>query len=211
MGKEATIDEIERHIDELLEEYKKLPKDTIHWYFNSFLDFAPSLKRNEYNNDKGNQHALSMLIAYLYIKIESAQREILYGAAITRHRTDKDETRYITENFYMTREIFYTAYNKVMGNHVNKEAKQFIVKANKVRNAIMHGRYKTLTEHEKREAIIAIFNYSKSLSEQVKIKIKDKFEPFGKLKEPNDVKNPLNRQDTIEKLERLGIKLEDEA
>ncbi len=205
MGPKSVIYEINDYICGLLKEYKKLeeldkPNESLHWFFNSFLDFAPNLR--------DNKHALSMLLIYLYMRLEHAQRRILYGAAITEYGANKDITEHITEKFRMSRLNFYESYKIMAGEEfeISTQIQSIIYPdANSVRDNIMHGKYANLDEYKKKNAIISVFEYSKELNEQVKDKFK--FMPFGRLEELAGRDGQISHDETIGKLRDAGISL----
>ncbi|MCA8835354.1 MAG: hypothetical protein K8953_09750 [Proteobacteria bacterium] len=205
MGKPTELEKINCHICDLLKEYKKLEeidqsKDSLHWFFNSFLDFAPNLMNNK--------HALSMLLIYLYMRLEHAQRRILYGAAIAEYGANKDITEYITEKFRMSRKGFYKSYRIMAGEEfkISTQIKSIIhPNANSVRDNIMHGKYTNLDEDKKQNAIISVFEYSKELNEKVKGKFE--FMPFGRLEELEGRDGQISEDVTIDKLKDAGISL----
>ncbi len=217
MGKTSELEEIDAHIADLLEVYKELKKrdkrgeKSLHWYFSSFPIFAKYRKSNRIDPDgnvlesNSNRHALSMLLIYLCMRTEHVHRRILRGVLIKKYKTHKDTTEYITERFYMKRQRFYTLYKKITKDVINKDVENLFDDAYKIRNAIVHGKYMNLDEHQKKDAIISVFRYSELLSDQVKGIFE--FEPFGMLKELEEIGEDFDKEETIDKLEKSGVSL----
>ena len=209
MGHKSVLDEIDYYICELLEAYEELKKlDTpgeksLHWFFSSFPVLANSLKSNKNNGYKGNRHALSILLVYLYMRLEHVHRRILRGAAIIKHKTDMTETEKITETFYLPRGYFYEVYKILTKKAIKQDVSNFFDIPYTVRNSIVHGRYMKLTEKQKRNAIFSIFMYSKLLSKQVEKDLA--FKPFGKLEELARIRTELDKKGTKDTLKKLGI------
>ncbi len=172
-----------------------LLEDPVKWYFNSIEDFIDSIE--------SNQHILNIIIFYLYMKIEYAQRRILYTVLIRDHYLNKEKVKEIIYDLRMEQRHFYEIYNILSPIEINQEARDFMEESREIRNSIMHGNYDEFSPESKENAISAIFDYAVSLNAQVKEHFK--FEPFGKLEEIEEVKEGFNADETIVELEDLQI------
>ena len=172
--------------------------DPVKWYFNSIEDFINSIE--------SNQHILNIIIFYLYMKIEYAQRRILYTVLIRDYYLNKEKVKEIIYDLRMGQQHFYEIYNVLSPVKINQEAMDLMEESREIRNSIMHGNYDEFSPESKEKAISAIFDYAVSLNAQVKKSFK--FEPFEKLEEPEEAKNSLNAEKTVRELKKLVISLE---
>ena len=148
----------------VFDEYKKLP-EIIQNYFNLSVSIIVI----------DNKTSLDILIAYVFMKVEQAQRMILYAALVKKYKVDKDLARKALDNFRMTRPEFLEFYKTLAGKPVNKETIELGKEAEGVRDNILHGR--KVKDVDKGNAILDIFEYSRLLNEQAN---KDfGFQPFG--------------------------------
>ncbi len=178
----------------------KIPKN-IHWYFNSILDFKEFRK---------NRHILNIIIFYICMRIELAQRMTLRCDAIKRHNVNvkiADETFYDTE---LRRKAFFARYKRLTEKSISDETKAIIESTRLLRNSIIHGDDKDVTPMEKETAIYSLLEYADSLNEEV-FEISG-FKPFGDLTGfAGSRKAPANDADSKTTLRSLRIKLKDEA
>ncbi len=191
MGKTSGINQINEDIDELLVIYKGLKKldklkksgkkeKSLHWYFSSFPIFANSLKNIENDKYKGNQHALSMLIVYLFMRIEQAQRMILFAVIIGKYKVDSELADEIIDDLYMSRKDFRRLYKTMAGVPIHKKTLEQGKIAENVRDKVLHGK-NAFKKGEQKEGIIASFNYANLLNEQIYKNFK--LRPFGNMEE----------------------------
>ncbi len=176
------------------------PKN-IHWYFNSIRDFKEFRK---------NRHILNIIIFYICMRIERAQRMTLRCDAIKRHNVNvkiAEETFYDTE---LRREAFFARYRRLTKQSISDETKAIIESTRLLRNSIIHGDDKEVTPKEKETAIYSLLKYADSLNKEVS-KISG-FKPFGDLTGfAGSRKAPANDADSKTTLRSLRIKLKDEA
>ncbi len=178
----------------------KKPKN-IHWYFNSIRDFKEFRK---------NRHILNVIIFYICMRIELAQRMTLRCDAIKRYNVNvkvAEETFYDTD---LPRSAFFARYKKLTKQSISDETKAIIESTRLLRNSIIHGDDKDVTPMEKETAIYSLLKYADSLNEEVS-KISG-FKPFGDLTGfAGSRKAPDNDADSKTTLRGLRIKLKDDA
>ncbi len=151
----------------VFDEYNKLP-EIIQNYFNLSVSIIVL----------DNKTSLDILIAYVFMKVEQAQRMILYAAIVKKYKVDKDLARKALDDFRMTRPEFLEFYKTLAGKPVNKETIELGKEAEGVRDNILHGR--KVKDVDKGNAILDIFEYSRLLNEQAN---KDfGFQPFGDMR-----------------------------
>ena len=171
-------------------DYNSLP-DTIKNYFNlsTALIVIP------------DKDALDILVPYLFVKVEQAQRQILYVAVVKKYKMNKDLARTAVDNLRVERKKFRKLYKTLAGNPINTETIEFSKEAEKFRDDILHG--KMVKDADKGHAACSIFSYSVLLNEQALVDFG--FEPFGKITELEEIEEILNKEQTIKKLKELGI------
>ncbi len=194
--------------DRLTESGEK--ENSLHWYFSSFNRFAVALK--------GNKHALSMLVVYLCMRIEQAQRRTLYCDMIKRYNIKKEVAHDTLDSLKLYRPQFFETYKKlaqepyenVTKTSISAETMALMSGTRKVRNAIVHGDDSIqgddgkITDSKKATTIITLLEYAIELNKEV-LYI-SKFQPFGDLRgfkgraEPND--EAISKQ-ILERLEIL--------
>ncbi len=127
--------------------------------------------------DYDNKYGLDILIPYLFMKVEQAQRMTLYAALVKKYKIDKDLANTALDSLHMTREKFRELYKILAGNPINTKTIEFAKEAEEFRDNILHG--KKVKEEDKAYAACAIFRYSVLFNEQVN---KDfGFQPFGNM------------------------------
>ena len=124
-----------------------------------------------------DKNSLDVLIPYLFMKVEQAQRMILYAAMVKKYKIDKDLASGALDNLRIKRKDFRELYEILAGKPIDAETIEYAKDAEKFRDNILHG--KTVKTEDKGRAACNIFTYSVLLNEQV-----DKdfgFEPFGNM------------------------------
>ncbi|MCA8834222.1 MAG: hypothetical protein K8953_03965 [Proteobacteria bacterium] len=151
--------------------------------------------------DYDNKYGLDVLIPYLFMKVEQAQRMTLYAALVKKYKIDKDLASTALDDLYMTRKKFLELYETLAGNPIKTETIEFAKEAEEFRDNILHG--KTVEEEDKAYAACAIFRYSILFNEQVN---KDfGFQPFGSMRGFKG--NAQSHDKTTSKWMLMGMKL----
>jgi len=104
-------------------------------------------------------------LSYLFAQIELAQNKAVHGIIVRKHRVDTRLARRTIDDFHMTRKGFRDLYQKISGKKLSKQAVDFALEAESIRDKILHG--KPVNDAEKRKAVIAALNYANALNEQV--------------------------------------------
>ena len=157
-------------------------KKSLHWYFSSFNRFAVALE--------GNRHAFSMLVFYLCMRIERAERMTLYYEMVKRHKIKKElakealaKTIFIKLDFCYAYEIL--ASDNLTRRVISDETNALINSTRKIRNAIVHGDDSIrgdnaqITNTQKANTIITLLDYAIELNKEV-LEL-SKFDPFSDL------------------------------
>ena len=121
---------------------------------------------------------IDVLISYLFSQVELAHNNTVYGSVVRVHLVHSDIAKNVVQTSYMTREHFRRLYKNITGKSISKEAIDKIMKAEKIRDRILHGKH--VKSADKREAIQLTLEYSKLLNEQVYNDAE--FKPFGTMK-----------------------------
>ncbi len=136
--------------------------------------------------DIDDKDTLDMLVAYLFVKIERAQRRTLYGVAVKKYRVNKDIAQKGVKNaqkginsIRLSRSDFYLKYRLMAdGERVNKKTRDIMKNAENFRNEVTHG--KIVKDADKSKVIKSILDYIKLLNEQTETDFG--FTPFGSMK-----------------------------
>ncbi len=147
------------------DKYKGLP-DTIQDYFSDFKKLF---------NDK---HSSDIIVAYLFMEVERAQYNILYGAMVKKHKIDKDYARNALDDLRIQRFEFRELYEILAKKEIIYDTIKHADKAHEIRNKVIHGR--EISENAKKVAIIAILEYAHLLNNDVYADFQ--FKPFGSRK-----------------------------
>ena len=157
----------------VLNKYNRLPV-SMRNYFTSFPNLIPSPTNNE--------RTWEILIAYLFMKVEQAQYNIVYGAITKKYEGHKKLTQKAIDNFHMTRDKFINLYEILTKKPIDIKAIKLGEAIQKVRNKVIHGNSKGFTDREKRAAVVSILEYAVLLNNQVYTDLQ--FKPFGNLRGP---------------------------
>ncbi len=116
-------------------------------------------------------------ISYLFAQVELAQNMTVYGAVVKLHRVNSTIARSTVDNHHMTRTRFRELYKITMGKDISQAAVAKAKEAEKIRDRILHG--KTVSDSDKRKAVVSILEYANRLNEQVFLDAG--FRPFGSM------------------------------
>ena len=116
-------------------------------------------------------------LAYCFHLIESGQRMGLYALIVREYLTDTKMTMGAVDRIDITRANFPALFEKISGRKLKKEARKIIAPAEKIRDAIMHGRKKG--EADIQNAILDCLQYARFLNDEFFEKAR--FKPFGSL------------------------------
>jgi hypothetical protein len=150
---------------EKIAENLKAQDEGLKWYFSILPELLDKVS------------TASPALAYSFHLIESAQRMALYALIMREYRTDSELTWSAVDRIDITRKNFPILFQKISGKNLSKSGRSIIEPAEKVRDAIMHGRGKT--EAELQEAILRCLEYAEFLNGEFFSKVG--FRPFGKL------------------------------
>ncbi len=170
--------------------YNELADDDMKWYFDSFFELVQKPANPTITWD--------ITIAYLFLKIEQAQRMALYAFMIKKHRINKRLASKVAGSMRLGREDFIRLYETLAEESFCKDANKYYDDAVKTRNKIMHG--KSLVhgrgmlfadkadDPERRDAVVFVFEYAVLFNKQYKKIFANKktnkilkSKPFGKM------------------------------
>ncbi len=187
--------------------YNELANDDMKWFFSSFNTLIPKPKRSKITWD--------ITIAYLFMKIEQAQRMALYAALVKEYKVDKELAVKFLDNLPLRRDDFLKIYEILMKEKLCNRTIEIGKNAAKVRDKIMHGKGlvhgrgilfgEKVKTHEKRDAVVFVFEYAKLFNEQTQGIFG--FEPFGRMQGFAGGTITEGWDKSIEKLEELEIPL----
>ncbi len=199
-----------RNYRQVEKKYEKLANDDMQWYFDSFLELVPKPSRPKFNWD--------IVIAYLFMRVEQAQRMTLYAAMVKEYKVDAVLAAKAIDNLHMTRPKFLAIYKALAGAHLNNTTYKKGKKAEAVRDKIMHGKSlihgrgislgEKVSEQEKRNAVIWVLEYAKLFNKQTKRRFK--FEPFGRMQGFNGRGKPHDEVTSEWMLKGMGCPLPSE-
>ncbi len=149
---------------------------------------------------------LNIAVAYVFFRIEQAQRGTLYCGARKLHRTESELTWKAIDLHELTRKDFQQFFKTIYGFPVSTEANKNLEDAQVVRDSLMHGRQQD--EPELREAICKVMHYAKEMNEWIAVGNGLGFKPFsGDLRGIVGRLEPLDRSTTRWILKGMGFEL----
>ncbi len=155
--------------------FKELP-DAVQKYFSSFNNLIPSPSNSE--------RTWEILIAYLFIKVEQAQYNTLYGIITKEYKIDKELSQKALDDYHMTRAAFIDLYEVLTSKAIEQKTIELGKKIQRIRNKVIHGNSKGFRIPTKRMAVVSILNYADLLNQQVFEE--SNFKPFGDIRGPAD-------------------------
>ena len=192
--------------------YEKLKDGHIEWFLDAFYDIIAI------DNDAN----LDILIAYLSIKTEQAQRMALYATMVRKYKVDSNLAAAIAGNSHLKRGTFREQYEKLTGQKLWDKTIALGKKAEDIRDQIMHGKglvsgrgilfAKKVNSTEKKYAIIWFLEYAELFNDQFQQIFTDEgeteppnFKPFGQMQSFAAGISFNDRATSERKLKELGI------
>ena len=124
-----------------------------------------------------DKDTLTVLAAYLFMKIEAGQRRIIYVGVIKKRNTNRAVARTILTHFWMDRSQFKEKYLALSGRNIDDEIIELGDAITPIRNGLIHG--KIVDDSKKVKAIKDALDYIKLLNAQTFIDFE--FQPFSDL------------------------------
>ena len=170
--------------------------------FKEFDQLPDTLKTNlEHFPELANNFPWDISLSYLFARIELAQNKAVHGAIVKLHRVDTQLARKVIDNFHMSRKGFREVYQKVTGKTISADIIKVAEHAESIRDKILHG--KSVSEADKRSAVLSALRYAHRLNEQV---ARDaEFRPFGDMRGFKGRANPLDKKTSRWILMGMGL------
>jgi hypothetical protein len=149
-----------------IENFIAAQDDGFRWYF----DLLPELLDKITNRKPA--------LAYVFQQLEAGQRVALYALLMREYRTNSRLAWAAVDGININRSDYPKLFERITGKSLKNKLRDQIAPAEKVRDAIMHGRDETSAEIE--TAILGCLKYAKLLNDEFQIKAG--FKPFGKLR-----------------------------
>jgi hypothetical protein len=161
------------------------------WYF----DLLPELL-DKISNPKP-------ALAYVFQQLEAGQRVAIYALLMREYRTDSRMAWAAVDDLDITRSEYPKLFERIAGKTLKSKVRDQIAPAEKVRDAIMHGRDETSAEIE--NAILVCLKYARLLNDEFEAKAG--FKPFGKLRGVTSKKGKpqLNQRISEAVIKGLGL------
>jgi len=149
-----------------IEDFIAAQDEGFRWYF----DLLPELLEKIGNRKPA--------LAYVFQQLEAGQRVALYALLMREYRTNSRMAWEAVDRIDITRSEYPKLFERITGKSLKNKVREKIAPAEKVRDAIMHGRDETSAEIE--NAILVCLEYAKLLNDEFDAKAG--FKPFGKLR-----------------------------
>lgn len=160
-----------------------------------FFHHLPSLVTSMEN------YPWQIIIAYLFIQVETAQHRVLYGGIRKVHKAHKEVTESCMSKMHLTRQSFLDLFERIYGTPLPLSIASKIKTAERIRDMSVHG--KEVAETDARLAIIDILDYAEDLGQHIQ-KIA-RFNPCGDMRGLTGRSEPLSKESTRWLLKGLGI------
>lgn len=141
-------------------------------------------------------------LAWMFSRVELAQNNCLYCAAVKLHRTDSTLTRDAIDAHYMSRKDFKEFYRTIVGKKITDAILDPLGKAETTRDRVMHG--KPVSQPEFREAIVSIIEFAEGFNALVMAHAG--FRPFSDLRGFKGAGKSLDRSTTRWILKGMGLR-----
>lgn len=165
--------------------------DGIKWYFSLLPEVLD------------NVSTPSPALSYCFQLIEAAQRVGLYALIMREYRTDSELTWRAIDTIDITRKNFPILFSNISGKKLDGSGRLIIEPAEKVRDAITHGRHKS--EVEIQRAILACLQYATFLNGEFYTKVG--FKPFGPLRGVTGKKGAPTLPKKVTRLVLIGLEV----
>ena len=159
----------------------------------SYFDPAQKLVEENYPYD--------VAIAYMFARLERAQRDALAYGAIKLHHLDGKMTSDAISRLDITRSSFHEHFKTVFGKALGKKLQDKIKHAETVRDTILHG--KLPSQADKRQAICDILEYFEGFRNRIQEIAK--FDLAGDMRGFTGAKAKLDRKITGWMLKGMGL------
>lgn len=143
-------------------------------------------------------------LAYMFIRVETAQNMLLYCGTVKLHRANAKVARSVVDNQHLKRDTFPVLFENVFGKHLKGSIIGKIEGAEKIRNKVIHG--KSVSPAEMRTAIVDILEYAECLNRFV-CEIAG-FKPFDDLRGFKGRGQPLDAKTTRWLMKGLGFQVQ---
>ena len=108
---------------------------------------------------------LDVALAYVFAKLELGQNLALYCGAVKVHKADSQLAWTAIDSHHMTRDGYLERYKTVFDIDPPKVARDDLKRAEKARDAVMHG--KEVSDDQLRNAIAAVLWYAEEINKQL--------------------------------------------
>jgi len=108
---------------------------------------------------------LDVCLSYLFARMEQGQNVALYCGIVKVHKANATLAWQAIQSLHITRGEFRRKFTAIFGADPAKAAQKDLEVAEKVRDAVMHG--KSVTEAQKRNAIAAVLWYAEEINKQL--------------------------------------------
>lgn len=143
-------------------------------------------------------------LAYCFQRLEMGQRVGLYALLMREYRTNSRMTWDAVDAVDITRKSFPDLFRSISGKDLPSDLRDKIAPAEKVRDAIMHGRRETSAEIL--SAIVSCLRYAEYLNLHFQKKVG--FKPFGPLRGVTSKKGKPQLEEKISRAVLTGLKLQ---
>lgn len=151
-----------------------------------------------------NVSTASPALSYCFQLIEGAQRSGLYALIMREYRTDSELTWAAVDRLDITRKNFPVFFRNISGKTLDNSGRPIIEPAEKIRDAITHGRHKS--EADIQRAIISCLEYVEFLNDQFFTKVG--FRPVGPLRGVTSKKGAPTLPKNVTRLLLKGLEIE---
>lgn len=111
------------------------------------------------------QFPLDVCLAYMFARMEQGQNLALYCGIVKVHKADATLAWQGIQSHHITRDEFRKKFRVVFSADPAKAAQKDLAVAEKVRDAVMHG--KSVNDAQKRDAVAAVFWYAEEINKQL--------------------------------------------
>lgn len=119
----------------------------------AWLDVVPELVEH---------YTWDVSIAFVFMRIEAINHEVLYRGLVRRHLTDAPLTRALLDRDHMTRRRFRELVKTVFDAPIPADVDAHLTRAEVVRNRVIHG--KQVTDAQARACLMAAFEFIEGLN-----------------------------------------------
>lgn len=142
-------------------------------------------------------------LSYVFAQIEIAHNLSLYCGAVKLHRANAMLARKVIDAQHVTREFFREQFAVVFGEKIPGGTVAKLVRAEGIRDRVMHGKQTTATQN--REAIASVIEYAEEFNDFVYSIAR--LRPFGELRGFKGRAKPVDASTTRWMLKGMGFTL----